>query len=50
MASHISKHGRSKAMGQTKIILLRKAMFDFWNQRKDSLGVKGLSNNAFARI
>ena len=50
MASRVPERGRPKATEETKRIRLRQSTFDLWNQRKDSLGIKGLSHNQFAEI
>ena len=50
MASHAPQHGRPKATEGTKRILLRESTSRLWNERKDSLDIKGLSNSQFAEI
>ena len=50
MASRVSTRGRPKRAEKLKRIILRESTFDLWNQRKEILGIKGLSNSQFADI
>ena len=50
MAFHAPQIGRPKATEGTKRILLRESTFRLWNERKERLNIKGLSNSQFAEI
>ena len=50
MAFYAPQRGRPKATEGTKRILLRESTFYLWNNRKESLNIKGLSNSEFAEI
>ena len=52
MAFHALQHGRGRPKSNkgTKIIILHESTFRLWNERKDSLNIKGLSNSQFAEI
>ena len=47
---NVPQRGRPKATEGTKRILLRESTFRLWNERKDLLNIKGLSNSQFAEI
>ena len=50
MAFNVPQRGRPKATKGTKRILLRKSTFRLWNERKELLNIRGLSNSQFAEI
>ena len=50
MASRVPQRGRPKATEGTKRIILRESTFELWNQRRESLNIKGLCNSQFAEI
>jgi len=50
MAFNVPQRGRPKATEGTKRILLRESTFRLWNERKELLNIKGLSNSQFAEI
>lgn len=50
MAFHVPQRGRPQATEGTKRIILRESTFRLWNERKERLNIKGLSNSQFAEI
>ena len=42
--------GRPRRTEAVKRVKLRKSTFLLWNQRKESLGLKGVSNSEFAEM
>ena len=50
MAFHVPQRGRPQATEGTKRIILRESTFRLWNDRKERLNIKGLSNSQFAEI
>ena len=50
MAFHVPHRRRPQATEGTKRIILRESTFRLWNERKESLNIKGLSNSLFAEI
>ena len=43
-------HGRPRTRDAVKRISLRTSTFVLWAERKESLGIRGLSNSEFAEI
>ena len=50
MAFHVPQRGRPQATQGTKRVILRESTFRPWNERKERLNIKGLSNSQFAEI
>lgn len=45
MIFRLFKRGRFKVLGKIRRILFREVIFDFWNVRRDIIGIFGLRNS-----
>ena len=50
MTFHVPQRGRPRTTEGTKRIILRESTFRLWNERKERLNIKGLSNSQFAEV
>lgn len=50
MATNRPRKGRPRRLEGIKRLKLRESTYNLWNQRKEALGVRGLTNSEFAEM